>query len=360
MSRNRKLMIVIGWLAIAVAMTLIGMFSPPAYFPRGSEVAHAQRSHEHMPTAVAALGEVRTRRASADLTAGSPGRVAEVYALEGQQVAEGELLVDLESDAERAAVRVAEAELASARAELQRERRGLRPEDREALEAEANVARVRARNAAESLARLEHVARGGAVAGADLTNQRNEAEASESTALAAAARVRASGSARAEMILIARAHLERAEASLDEARARLALRSVRAPWAGRVANLDVTRGEYVQPGAANVLLRVVDDSVLEVRLEVDEADVGRIASDAPIEVLADSFPNQVLHGRVVRRGHALEYRRLHSEAGTEANDTRVLEVIAEMTDAPQLLPGMRVLARFGSSESEPHTNRSSP
>lgn len=95
----------------------------------------------------------------------------------------------------------------------------------------------------------------------------------------------------------AEAQVAQAQAQLDQARIQLDDATLRAPFAGAVAALNVTPGEEVGQQAPVTLL---DISRYQVKVTVDEVDVARVAIGQPVEVLIDALGAPALSGTVKR------------------------------------------------------------
>lgn len=109
----------------------------------------------------------------------------------------------------------------------------------------------------------------------------------------------------------ARRDLAQAEATVNEARSataaagRLAQREVvRAPFDGIVASRSHQPGDFVDPGGADPILRVIDPSRLEVEAAVPAAELGRVAMGSPAQVRGTSFPAE--QARVIARPAAVD------------------------------------------------------
>jgi membrane fusion protein (multidrug efflux system) len=109
----------------------------------------------------------------------------------------------------------------------------------------------------------------------------------------------------------ARRDLAQAEATVAEARSataaagRLAQREVvRAPFDGIIASRSHQPGDFVDPGGAEPILRVIDPSRLEVEAAVPAAELGRVAVGSPAQVRGASFPAE--QARVVARPAAVD------------------------------------------------------
>ncbi|HLW83934.1 MAG TPA: efflux RND transporter periplasmic adaptor subunit [Candidatus Sulfotelmatobacter sp.] len=95
---------------------------------------------------------------------------------------------------------------------------------------------------------------------------------------------------------IAKVHAQSSEAEAAYAAAEDALgkSSVRAPFDGIVYSLPVKQGAYVQAG--ELLLQEADLSRVQVRIFIDEPDVGRLAPQQKVEVTWDALPGRIWNG----------------------------------------------------------------
>jgi RND family efflux transporter MFP subunit len=95
----------------------------------------------------------------------------------------------------------------------------------------------------------------------------------------------------------AEAKVAQAQAQLQQAQIKLDDATLRAPFAGAVAELNVTPGEQIGQQAPVTLL---DVSRYQVKVTVDEVDVARVAVGQPAEVLIDALGAPALTGTVKR------------------------------------------------------------
>jgi HlyD family secretion protein len=95
---------------------------------------------------------------------------------------------------------------------------------------------------------------------------------------------------------IAKVNAQRSEAqaAYDAAEDALSKSSVRAPFDGIVYSLPVKQGAYVQAG--DLLAQEADLSRVQVRMFVDEPDVGRLAPGQKVEVTWDALPGRIWNG----------------------------------------------------------------
>lgn len=102
--------------------------------------------------------------------------------------------------------------------------------------------------------------------------------------------------ARRDTVARASSGLNGAEVSLQQARLRLDRATVRAPFEGRIADLQVVAGE--QAGAGTELMTVVDLDPIKVEVNVLEAELGYLAEGRTAEVTFAAFPGETFSGRI--------------------------------------------------------------
>lgn len=287
-------------------------------------------------------GVVEPRERETRLAAEASGVISKISVREGDHVKAGQPLVEIDGSVERAAVATAEADVAAAEAEYARARNGSRREDKVASEADASAAEARAKSSADILARLQRAAQGGAVTVDEVDRAKRQAEADEATWRAVSARTAAvvAGS-RYEDVVAAKARVEVAKGRLEEARARLSAKTVVAPIEGDVLQIKVRVGEHYQPGG-DPLLVMGDTSVMRARLDVDERDLGRLRAGRKVLLRAAAFPGRDFEAKVVEVGRRMGRKNVRTDDPVERNDTKVLEVVAEIVEPKDLHVGQRV------------------
>ncbi|MBI3267751.1 MAG: efflux RND transporter periplasmic adaptor subunit [Planctomycetes bacterium] len=325
------------------------------------------------------------------------GRVAEVLAAEGDEVAAGAPLVRFEVPRERARRDQLAARLAQAAALLERLEHGARPEELAAAEAAAGAARARlaalegwTRPEELDQAEAEQEAARADLALAETTWRRMDAlqhekvassqqaddaraarDASGARLRAAAARVallkagvrpdeirqareearRAQAQldllkagTRSEELAEARAKRDELRAALAEAEADLAEGEIRAPARARVEVLAVRKGDLLSPSRPVARLLLQED--LWVKVFCPEPDLGRIAVHDRVKVQVDSHPHQDFDGVVTQIAGESEFTPRNVQSLDERWN-QVFSVKIHVTAPPELLkPGMAARARL--------------
>jgi HlyD family secretion protein len=274
-----------------------------------------------------------------------PGRIAKIFAKEGDVVRAGAPLVELDGTVETAALAAAEGDLASARADLLRTLRGQRKEDIDAIVADTASVKAKASLSEESLERTEKLARTGAATPDELDRARRQSEIDKAALQSSEARRHAAlAGSRSEDIVMAQARVQAAEARRDQARATLDRLTIRAPIAGEVLALKLRVGEYYTPGGQDPLLIMGDTSKLRVRMDVDERDIAKIKPGASAFATLPAFIGRHVRGKVVEIGKRMGRKNVRTDDPTERIDTKILEVVIELEGADGLVPGLRVVA----------------
>ncbi len=265
------------------------------------------------------------------ISAARDGRVARVFVERGVRLAAGDVLAELDVEADRAALDAAEARMAEAEAALRLLRRGGPAGQRAALEAELDSVRLEIELARSELTALERLAARRAVSGAEVEAARERLRKAE---------LRARGLRKRIDALVSRGQIEQAEARLAAARAeaaairrRIDLARIRTPAAGTLYQFKLRPGEYVRRGDS--IGEVGDLSRLQAIVYVDEPDLGRIGLGMPVSITWDATPGREWEGTVAR---------LPTEV--VALGSRVVgEVLVELANpAGELPPGANVNA----------------
>lgn len=245
---------VIAVIAVA-ALALMVWASVRGRAPRGIQVDVQAAERRTVSSRVKATGEI-TPEKKVEISAKVVGEIISLPVVEGQQVARGQLLVEIERDLYEAArdqalAALRQAEVSSRRIEVQLE------------DAQRNLRRV------TQLYRDQLVSQ----------------EALDQARLAVDT---------AQVELLAQEHtIEQYRSALKRANDDLARTTIRSPMDGVVIQLDAETGETVVPGSTNlpgsVIMTVADMSTLLAEVEVSEVDVVSVALGQVAEVTVDAL-----------------------------------------------------------------------
>jgi multidrug resistance efflux pump len=262
----------------------------------------------------------------------------------------GQVLARLDDRLARARVAAAEAGLAQAKARYLLARRGPRSEDVTAARAEADAAAAAARHRGAEQARSEQLGRVGALA--TTVVDADDAAARVATAQAAAATARYQSLARgtrSEQIEEAAAAIALAQAELDAARVALDQTALVAPSDGVILRRTGEVGALVTLTTPAPVVSMANLSELELRAEVDEADIAAIAVGQAAYVTADAYGDRRFPVVIRRVTRELGRKTVRDDDPRARVDTRVLEVIARFDGPPGVaLPlGLRMQLHAG-------------
>lgn len=225
------------------------------------------------------------------------GRVSEVLVEEGDRVAAGQKLAQIDPEPLKRALAQAEAALAAAVAGEALLLAGSRSEDVARLRAQMNALEAVAANADTNFRRQQRLVSANAVSEQALDNARAAREQAQGDfAAAQQAYAAAVAGARPEELQQARAQTAAAEAALQTAALQLDDATLAAPSQGAVLTRAVEPGAMVAAGATALTLSL--DRPVRVRAYVEEPDLGRFPPGARVEVLTDARPGQPYVGRV--------------------------------------------------------------
>jgi HlyD family secretion protein len=225
------------------------------------------------------------------------GRISAVKVQEGDKVRAGEVLAALDPGPLQADVDSAQADVAQARAQLEKTRRGFRVE--EVAQARAAVAQRAAdlENARVTLQRQEQLVAAGLVTHQQIDDAQTRVHMSEA-ALAAARdqlTLELRGS-RIEDIEMQEAMLAAAQARLEKAQTALADATLMAPSNGIISVRAREQGAIVQAGQTVYTLTLNDP--VWIRAYVPQPRLGRIKPGMPVKMTIDSMPGRQYDGTV--------------------------------------------------------------
>lgn len=233
---------------------------------------------------VVASGRVETAH-RVDLGAPITGTVRRVPVAEGQAVAAGQLLVELDA-AELPAVQ-RQAELAVTQAQARQ--RQLGEVQRPVAEMALRQARATLDNARAALARCQALQAQGFIGQAALDEAGRAATLADAQWRAAQKQLDATAGTGSDAALAeANTANARAAAAAEQARAGYAL--IRAPVAGTLIGRNVEPGDVVQPGKVLMVLSPV--GATELVAQIDEKNLRLLRVGQPALASADAYPTQ--------------------------------------------------------------------
>ena len=301
---------VLGLLAFSILRALM---AGPADVPRKRELDQAKReARAAVPTgdfrqplgpSAVISGQGIVEPADREVKVGSrvPGLVQKIHVNEGERVATGATLLELASDAERAAVSAAKADL--------------------------DAAIARAATSSASARRVEQLATEGLVSRDERDRSVNQAS-------------------------VDRAGVDQARGRLSEAQARVSQLIVKAPSAGTILKLSVREGEYYSPDGGASLVTLGNLTKVRVRLDIDERFIGSVFVGQPGYVTVEAYADRKFPGKVVDIAQRMGRKNQRTDDPTERIDTKIREVVLELEDATELVPGLRATGYLSETKLE--------
>jgi HlyD family secretion protein len=134
-------------------------------------------------------------------------------------------------------------------------------------------------------------------------------------------------------ILVGEAQVEQSKSSLEQTRLDLDRTYIRSPVDGVVIDRQVDTGQTVSASlSAPTLFSIAQDLVqMQIEADVDEADIGRIAKDQPVNFTVDAFPERKFSGVVSQ---------VRKAATVTDNVVTYKVIISVHNEQLLLLPGM--------------------
>jgi len=266
-------------LAVAVAGLALGGWALRSW--QGPQLVVETVQRRDLVQTVVASGRVLTAR-RVDVGTQVLGTVKQVRVAEGQVVAAGQPLVELDAAEAQASVRSAEAAVAQAQARL----RQLRELSAPTAEQAQRQAQATLDVAQAQLQRSQDLFKQGFIGEAALQEARKNhalAQAQWQMAGSQAASVRAGGSD----VALAEQALAQAQANAAAAAARLNYTVVRAPVAGQLIARNVEAGDVVQAG--RVLFTLSPAGKPQLAVDIDEKNLRWLALGQPAWASADAY-----------------------------------------------------------------------
>ena len=285
-------------------------------------IAFARKSHGAASLAASGILEARNINVGSKIG----GRVRRVLVREGDHVQANQLLVIFDSAELEGQLLQAQGRVEVARATLTKMLRGSRPEEiveadaasrgyrqAELAQARADLERAKADcvNAERELGRTQQLLASGVVAQQALDNARDRYQAEEarvrgfeSAVSAAEGRLAAARAVadktqrgfRGEDIDAARAELSLAQGQLKEAEARWVEREVRAPADAVVETMDLRPGDLL--AANSPVAQLLESDQLYLMVYVPETQIGGVHVGQSAQIHLDPYPNQSFRAHV--------------------------------------------------------------
>ena len=233
------------------------------------------------------------------------GRVKDIFIERSQIVEAGHTIITIEDEEYRSRVRLAEAQVAKAKARLAQLRAGSRPEEIARARAQASSSQATALQAKKDEERIAGLADDGIASPSERDAARANRVVAEANLAAQQELVTiAEKGPRAEEIQMAEADLQEADANLKYAETQLSFTIIKAPITGTILEKVAKKGEMVTTnnfggqGARSAAVSMADLTDLQVELDINEDDLPRIRMGQMCRLQVDSHPDADIDGIV--------------------------------------------------------------
>lgn len=277
---------------------------------------------------IAGAGLVEARMENIPIGAPAPGVVWEVFVKINQKVKKGDPLFRIDDRALQAELKVRQAMLDAAVAQLHKQKAMPRPEDLPPAEAGVGEARARLGNAEVNAARSRKLMERDAGPQSDYDRDRfAAAEARATLAKAEADLFRLKQGAWKEDVLINEASVVQARSEVESTRTEIDRLTVRALIDGEVLQVNVRPGQFAALAWKEPLIVLGDVRTLHVRVDIDEQDLPLFRPGARAVATLKGRPQVRFPLEFVKVEPYVIPKTSLTGDNSERVDTRVLQVI---------------------------------
>jgi multidrug resistance efflux pump len=336
------------WSILIVLVALVGVGSHIALRGKADPVdLQRNKAPAYSLDCVAANGVIEGARPEMALRPDIPGTILAIYSRENQEVEKGTLLVELHNETQKQQVALAEAELAIAKAELERLLNGERAEKRQSLAALERAKRATYLQAQVDLERTEKLLRQKSASQEQRdTDYYKMLRAQADLEQATAERALVEAPARVDEVRAAEGRVAAAEARLRLAQAELAKTRLTAPSGGCILRVYAEPGELAGPSGPQPVLLLADLSTRRVRAFVEELDASRVEVGQSAVVIVDGLADREFIGTVALVMPRMGKRSLETHEPEEYKDLYFREILIDLAADEKLTPNLRVKTRI--------------
>jgi multidrug resistance efflux pump len=305
---------------------------------------------------IAGSGLIEARRENIPIGSPVPGVVWEVFVKIGDRVKVGDPLFRLDDREVQPQIKVRQASLAAARAQLHRALAAPRAEDLPPARAAVEEAKAKLNDAESAMARTEKLYVRQMAPASDYDHDRfayYSARAALARAVADLDKITA-GSWK-EDIEVARASVQMAESELESSQVLLDRLTVRALAEGEVLQVNVRPGQFAALAWREPMIVLGDVNRLHVRVDIDENDLPMFAPHAPAFATLKGRTDVRFPLEFVKVEPYVIPKKSLTGDSSERVDTRVLQVIYALPDerAIQVYVGQQMDVYLREAASKP-------
>jgi HlyD family secretion protein len=266
---------------------------------------------------IVGVARIEPKDGITNLTAGTSGKVLAINVDDNQQVTKGQALLEVEVAVENAQLAQAESKISTQQAVI------------EANKATIAAQKVNLKNAQDTYNRNLQLFQGKAVTKETLDNSKASMDKLDKDVEAAEANLNQSN-----------AKINEFQADINYYRTVVNQKKISAPLAGKVLNVLVKAGEYVNN--ATQIAEFAPEGSLIAKTEVDELFAEKIQIGQKATIISQTTGEKLAEGKVSYAADYLKAKSLFKDQATEQEDRRVREVHIQLEAGKMPLIGSRV------------------
>jgi multidrug resistance efflux pump len=282
---------------------------------------------------IAGAGLIEAQKENIPIGTNVAGVVWQIYVKKGDAVKAGDPLFRIDDRDLKAQLKVSEAVLASARAQLHKLRSAPRPEDIPPARAAVEEAKARLADTEAAVARTEKLYNRQMIAASDYDKDRFAFYAAKATAAKSSAELqRILAGTWKEDIDMAEATVFQAQSQLDNISINLERLTVRALADGEVLQLNVRLGQFAAMAWKEPMVVLGDVKKLHVRVDIDENDLPYFEKGAEAVATLKGRPQVRFPLKFVYVEPYVIPKQSLTGSNSERVDTRVLQVVYSLPE----------------------------
>jgi HlyD family secretion protein len=333
---------------LAIVFVIASVASILSLRDRKTVQAHQTSGNNGAEVIFASPGRVEGLSDTTQVGAAADGVLKAIYVTEHQFVTKGTLMGEIACDDLDAMLQTAVAEADVTRQARARLLRGARAEEKRVANKKTAAAHAMFAEATSRLTMQRALFKGGEISRAayDQANRdfgvaKADFQASVRTEQLLAAPPLQEDKARADAEVLA------AEGRVRTAQERIRKCAILAPIDGTVLRVYARAGESFSTVIPRPLFSLADTSARRVKAEVDERDLGKVATGQNVIIQADGLGAKKLTGTVASLSAVMGRKTVNTGDPADKIDRDVLEAVIDLTDDAQSLPiGLRVTVKF--------------
>jgi len=275
------------------------------------------------------------------------GQMTQILVVEGTKVQKGTILAQIDSREYILELEKLQADLEAAKMDYEKTLEGLRPEEKEKLEAQVKADESALLLAEKEQARITTLVEDGVMAQSALDEAEDEFRQAQERLRSSNATLSAGMQSRDEDIVKSRSEMEVTEKRLEQADLDLSRTTIRAPFDGVVLVKKIEQGAYAQAGTA--IMEMIGSNKLKAVLEVPKSYRKKLEHLKGAEFIIKELDLKFKHGADLAK-----YVRVIPDANIYSGNIKVM--IDLPNPDPALFPGLTLESRlsFGTRHKVKH------